>query len=133
MIPRNRPIAVLDSSAVLAYLKREPGYEHVRAALEAGAVISTANLAEVYARVAAGGQDIDAVATRLFALGLRSEPLTETDARASARFYPQTRPHGLSLGDRTCLALGLRLRLPVLTTDRAWATLSVGVEVRLLR
>jgi ribonuclease VapC len=42
---------VLDASAVLAYLQQEMGYEKVREALEAGAVVSTVNLAEVYAKV----------------------------------------------------------------------------------
>jgi ribonuclease VapC len=43
------------------------------------------------------------------------------------------RQRGLSLGDRACLALAESLRQPVLTTDRAWRGLSVGVEIRLIR
>jgi PIN domain nuclease of toxin-antitoxin system len=50
---------VLDASEVLAYLKREPGYEQVREALTAGAAISTANLAEVYAKGGAAGQELN--------------------------------------------------------------------------
>jgi len=38
----------------------------------------------------------------------------------AAALRPLTRRHGLSLGDRACLALGWRPRLPVLTADRAW-------------
>jgi PIN domain nuclease of toxin-antitoxin system len=47
----------------------------------------------------------------------------------------QTRPLGLSLGDRACLALARRERLPALTADRIWlqAGTLIGVEVRLIR
>jgi ribonuclease VapC len=131
--PRIRPTAVLDASAVLAYLKREPGYEKVRNALEAGATISMVNLGEVYARVVASGQVLAPVAASLLVLGLAPEPFTESDARASAGLYPQTQTLGLSLGDRACLALGMRLSLPVLTTDRAWTDRALPVEVQLLR
>jgi PIN domain nuclease of toxin-antitoxin system len=44
-----------------------------------------------------------------------------------------TRQAGLSLGDRACLALGLTRGLPVLTADRVWAQLDVGVEVVVCR
>ncbi|MBA2515401.1 MAG: hypothetical protein H0V26_13925 [Solirubrobacterales bacterium] len=43
------------------------------------------------------------------------------------------RPPGLSLADRCCLALAHRLGLPILTANRAWATIDVGVEVQLIR
>ena len=124
---------VLDASALLAYLQREPGYEEVRRVLDASAAISTVNLAEVYSKVAAAGRQIEAVAIRLPALRLRPEPFTEADARTSGALYPATRPLGLSLRDRACLALGLRLHLPVLTADRAWSSLRVGVEIRSIR
>jgi ribonuclease VapC len=130
---RNPSGAVLDASAVLAYLKRESGYDSVRQALDAGAAISTVNLAEVYAKVVTAGQQLDAVAVRLVALGLRPLPFTEDDARASATMYPTTRTLGLSLGDRACLALGQRLRLPVLTADRAWTRLTTGFDIRVIR
>jgi ribonuclease VapC len=44
-----------------------------------------------------------------------------------------TRAQGLSLGDRACLALAERLALPVLTADRVWADLDLGIEVVLIR
>ena len=44
-----------------------------------------------------------------------------------------TRPAGLSLGDRACLALAERLGLPALTADRAWGALQVGIPVDVIR
>ena len=124
---------MLDASAVLAYLLQEAGFEQVHAALVNGAAISTVNLAEVYARIVARGLNVVAVAQRLAALGLTALPFMEEDARASAALYPQAQTLGLSLADRACLALGRRLGLPVLTTDRTWTRAPFGVEIRLLR
>ena len=39
----------------------------------------------------------------------------------------------LSLGDRACFALGVRLGLPVLTIDREWRKLALNVQVRAVR
>jgi ribonuclease VapC len=50
-----------------------------------------------------------------------------------ARLRPLTRAQGLSLGDRACLATGLRLGRPVITADRSWAALDVGVTIQLIR
>ena len=60
-------------------------------------------------------------------------PLTDVDARVMAKLRPLTRSAGLSLSDRACIALGLRLGSAVLTTDRGWATLDLGLEVLLAR
>jgi len=55
------------------------------------------------------------------------------DAERTAELRSVTRQHGLSLGDRACLALALRAARPVLTADRAWENVGVGVEIHLLR
>lgn len=54
----------------------------------------------------------------LQALGLVVETFTPEDAEIAGRLWEQTRQYGLSLGDRACLSLGLRLNVPVLTCDR---------------
>jgi PIN domain nuclease of toxin-antitoxin system len=64
---------------------------------------------------------------------LRVVPLNEDDSVTIARLRPLTRAHGLSLGDRACLATALRLGRPVLTADRSWANFDVGVTIRLIR
>lgn len=124
---------VLDASAVLAYLQKEAGGEEVRREIAAGAWISSVNLSEVYVKLAAQGVDFEASGARLIALGLQPLPFSEEDALLSARLYPRTRPSGLSFGARACLSLARRLERPALTADRAWAKLSLGVEVRVIR
>jgi ribonuclease VapC len=130
--------SVLDASALLAYLQGEPGSSTVEAALAAGAVISIVNYAEVLSRLADVGEDPATANHRLSEQGLMRGllevvPLTEEDAVVIAQLRTSTRAHGLSLGDRACLATGLRFSGPVLTADRTWALLDVGVIVQLIR
>ena len=131
--------SVLDASALLAYLQRERGSEQVRDAIGEGAAIGAANWAEVLSKLVDAGEDAVALAGRLEREGLIDNavavvPLTAEDALAIAQLRQATRAAGLSLGDRACLALGRRLGLPVLTTDRAWNDLALtGITVRAIR
>jgi ribonuclease VapC len=51
----------------------------------------------------------------------------------AGRLWDQTRQAGLSLGDRACLSLGLRLGVSVLTSDRVWASLGLGISIQVIR
>lgn len=130
--------AVLDASALLAYLRDEPGAEAVADAVAGGAAISTVNLGEVLSRVADRGADPARVARQMTARGLLDgaitvEAFTSADAVEVGRLRPLTREHGLSLGDRACLALARRLALPAVTADTAWAKLGLELELRQIR
>ncbi|WP_114313195.1 type II toxin-antitoxin system VapC family toxin [Thermus caldifontis] len=129
--------AVLDASALLALILDEPGAQRVEEALAGGAAISAVNLGEVLSKVAERGWDPQEVQERLRGEGileaLRVFPFTEEDALWVARLRPLTRPLGLSLGDRACLALAQRLSLPALTADVNWRGLSLGVAVEVVR
>jgi ribonuclease VapC len=129
---------VLDASALLAYLREEPGADVVAEAIADGAVISTVNLAEVFSRSADRGADPAKLSARLTQSGLLDgaitvEPFTATDAIDVAHLRPLTRDAGLSLGDRACLALARRLGAPVLTADTAWQGATHGAELRPIR
>ena len=129
---------VLDASALLAYLLREAGSGHVREALPRGAAISAVNWAEVLSKLSDVGQRPEAAAQQLTEQGLLGEailvfPLDEALAMEIARLRPLTRSAGLSLGDRACLALARRLGLPVLTADRTWSQLHLGVKMLPIR
>jgi ribonuclease VapC len=129
---------ILDASALLAYIQDEPGSTIVEASLVSGSVVNALNYAEVLSRLSDGGQDAATAHRRMQEQGLVGDvlkvvPLHEDDAVVIARLRPFTRAQGLSLGDRACLATGLRLGRPVITTDRAWEHIDVGVTVRLIR
>jgi ribonuclease VapC len=123
---------VLDASAILALLNAEPGAEAVEETLP-GAVISTVNLSEAVAKLAEKGMPETVIRVALGEIGLRVIPFDEGLAYRAGMLRVSTRSAGLSFGDRACLALGRQLNLPVLTTDRDWASVDVGVEVRLIR
>lgn len=127
------PRKLLDASALLAYLQREPGFEAVREALREGAAISAVNLAEVAGKLKAKGKDPERIVRRLLAMGLEVLPFTLEEALEAGALDPLTRPLGLSLGDRACLAAGRVRGLAVLTADRTWAGVVPGVEVVVVR
>lgn len=122
----------LDASALLAYLQDEPGSDTVEAAL-ADSVMSSVNWAEVVQKTIAGGIAVERMLHDLAALGLAVLPFTAEEAETAGRLWIQTRKHGLSLADRACLSLGLRLNIPILTTDRIWTKLGLPLEIRALR
>ncbi len=132
-VPGAEPASVLDASAVMAHLNDEDGAAAVREAMRVGAAISVANWAEVLSNAAMAGDD-----PRRLAEDLRDavivEPITEADCVEIAKLHhPVTKPQGLSLADRACLALAVRLSVPALTTDHVWADANVAAEVKLLR
>jgi PIN domain nuclease of toxin-antitoxin system len=124
--------AVLDASAVLAVLNGEPGNERVTEVLP-DAAISAVNLSEVMAKLAEWGMPQEAIVASLSGLGLKVYPFDEATALPAAMLRPQTKALGLSFGDRACLALGVRLSAPILTTDRHWRSLRLPVKVEVIR
>lgn len=131
-------MTVLDASALLAWLQGEPGAERVDEALRQGATIHTVNWAEVLTKLVSRGARPADVTRQLSERGVLGQLLLveagqPQDAEVVAELYTTTRSAGLSLGDRYCLALGQRLGVPVLTADRAWSVLGVGVTVELMR
>jgi ribonuclease VapC len=124
---------ILDASALLALLGDESGADLVATAIAEGASIGAVNLAEVASTLTGFGMPATEVREVLSGLVLRVLDFDEDLAHRVAALLPITRTHGLSLGDRACLALGQREGLPVLTADRAWAGLDLGLEVRSVR
>lgn len=123
--------AVLDASALLAYFQDEPGGEVVEAVLPES-VISSVNWAEVVQKLIVAGVVVDGMREDLQSLGLAIAPFLPEDGTMTGQ-WQQTRQYGLSLGDRACLSLGLRLNVSILTSDRAWTNLSLTLDVRMIR
>ena len=122
----------LDASAVLALLNQEPGHEEV-SALISRSILGSVNLCEVLGKlIDAGIVEADArEAVEL--LGVPIIPFDAEMALAAAALRPHTRTLGLSLGDRSCLALALARGATVVTTERAWAKLKFGLTIHLVR
>lgn len=127
--------SVLDASAILAVLLREPGCQAVGDALNAGATVCTANLAEVATVLIRRGVPIDEAHGTIEELPVRIADLDLDLAMRAAALFPRTRAAGLSLGDRVCLALAQREGLPAVSADRAWVTIApeLGIEIKSFR
>lgn len=123
---------VLDASALLALLNGEEGADTVQQFFP-DAVISTVNLAEVVTRLSAVGMPEDEIHEVVDILGLETVPFDDEHAFQAGFLYPQTRPFGLSLGDRACLALAQSIEAPAITADRVWNEADIGVKVKLIR
>ncbi|QJW98429.1 type II toxin-antitoxin system VapC family toxin [Frigoriglobus tundricola] len=123
---------VLDASAVLAVAKAEPGAEHVTRGLRRG-VMSTVNVAEVFAKLLYNGVPVADIALGLGSLVAEVVPFDREQAEAAAALHARTRALGLSLADTACLNLGARLGLPVVTTDRDWAKIEGVGPVEVIR
>ena len=123
---------VLDSSALLAFILTEPGAEVVGEVI-GDALMSSVNFAEVVTKLITRSGSLDSAR---MALGV-AEPdvvdFTRPLAEQAGGLVARTRSKGLSLGDRACLALAQREGVPAFTADRAWASLDIGVEIRLIR
>jgi len=122
---------ILDASALLSYLRQEPGAEVVDGVL-GDSVMASENWAEVVQKSISVGVDVQRMLEDLQALGMKVEPFLPEDGDMAGRLWAPTRQLGLSLGDRACLSHGLRLRLTVLTCYRAWAQLPLDVVIQLL-
>jgi ribonuclease VapC len=125
--------AVLDASAILAVLFEERGAEKLTDEILEGAVVSTVNLAEVQTKLVRMGHDPEKAWVDALLLETPPEPYTADQARIAGTLVQKTQSFGLSLGDRSCLALAITLKAPVYTTEKIWKDLKVGVPIHVIR
>jgi len=127
-------VAVLDSSALIAALMREPGAERVGAVLN-DCTMSTVNFSEVVAYGTRRGRSEAEIRAWLEPLKIEPVDFDLGLAYDAGLLMPVTKQFGLSFGDRACLTLARRLGVKVLTTDRAWQQIAdaVGIEVEVIR
>src|SRR3990167_2857368 len=100
-------VAVLDTSALLAYIKGEPGFEPVEKIIDKS-IMSVINLTE--AIIVLGRKNPSKLDYYQMAVNELIVHKYETDAKlmliASAISVKHREKHNLSLGDCYCLALG---------------------------
>jgi PIN domain nuclease of toxin-antitoxin system len=123
---------VLDASAMLAVLRREPGADVVVPHLR-GARMSTVNCAEVLQKSSEIGASAKALLRIMEDLEVQVVDFSLGHATACAALLEPTRSLGLSLGDRACLALGMAEEALVLTADRRWNHPAVTARMKFIR
>ena len=100
--------SVLDASALLAYLRREPGWEQVLQVFTGTATMTTVNFGEVAGWLVRNGADETAVRALRNGLVFPLTPVDDDLCIRAALLEPLTRSKGLGIGDRLCLALAAR-------------------------
>ncbi len=120
---------VLDSSAILAVIFGESGSEFVRPLLD-NSLVSTVNFAEVCTKLAENAILSSQSVDDLQKLGLEIIDFDLEQAVKAAELRPLTKHLGLTLGDRSCLALAILRDTTAVTADQDWKKLTVcPVEV----
>ncbi|MFJ5932249.1 type II toxin-antitoxin system VapC family toxin [Sphingomonas sp. TX0543] len=123
---------VLDASALLCVMFGEPGAERVEERLTR-ALVSAVNYHEVFAKLVDRGVDAEEAKTMLGDLDIDIIEVDREQADLGGALRAHTRKAGLSLGDRTCLALAQSKGAVAVTTDHAWRELDVDIEVEVVR
>ena len=123
---------VVDSSAVIALLKNEPGAEKVADCLSS-CYISTVNYTEVVTYFVRQGIDEKTINESLSHLRFQVIPFDKEQAFAAGILEKHSKAFGLSLGDRCCLTLASLRQLPALTGDQAWRHLQDVVSIEFFR
>ena len=123
---------LLDASALLALLFREPGAEEVVKLID-DCEVHAVNLAEVVRRLMKAGAAAEEVERVPGELGLEVlETVSAADAFAAGKLGFEARAQGLSTGDCVCLAVAERTERAVVTADRRWSEVA-GVRVRVVQ
>lgn len=124
---------VLDSSALLALIQNEPGAEIIKPLLNI-TVMSTINVAEsltVLQRANISPQEALSLINDIVNMIV---PFDLEQARHVAELQSHVQHKGLSLGDRACISLGIKLQASIYTADKVWSELKLmGAEIKLIR
>lgn len=90
--------------------------------------MGTANWSEVAQKVIQHGRNWPQARALLLSYDLTLESVTAGDAESAASLWNES--SHLSVGDRLCLALALRLKTQVLTADARWGRDDPVVQIR---
>lgn len=124
---------VFDSSALIMLFAKELGYETVRKYMKY-AIISSINIAEVYKYCIEVQNLTEDDCRNLVKLsGIKIIDFCQEQALITAKIIRKTKQYGLSLGDRSCIALAMVKNYPILTCDKIWQKLDLDVEFIMAR
>lgn len=125
---------VIDSSALIAYLRHEAGYKQVeRLLLKGGLLLSSVNRTEIKGKLIGVGafttKQVDEALANFEEL-LEVVPFDIQQSDLAAYYYARRKPYNLSLGDCACLALAEAKSVNVITAEAAWAKL-LGLPIKI--
>jgi PIN domain nuclease of toxin-antitoxin system len=129
---------VLDASAVLAMIFREPGGDRVETALDATSqgtdteiAISSVNWCEVLTKLQRSPAALTPQELAGILSGVEVVPFERSGAELAAQI--NLLAPFISLGDRACLALASARKAAAWTTDKTWNRVKASVAIEFLR
>ncbi len=125
-------IYVLDASAILAAFFDETGADRVADRMP-GALVSAVNYHEVVAKLVDRGSPLADILDIMGQLDVEVVAVDRAQAAAGGLLRAGTRAAGLSLGDRSCLALAKARKATAVTADKAWQDLDLEVAIEIIR
>jgi len=126
-------IIVFDSSAFIALLAKEKGFETIQTHLR-NAVISSVNVAEIYKYCIDVQKLTESECQDIIAMsGIKIIDFDEKQSLITAKIYPTTKKYGLSIGDIACVSLAIINNCPIITCDRIWKNIKLNVEFIMVR
>ncbi len=115
---------ILDASALLALLHQEKGADMVKPLIKI-AVMSTINVSEVLTVLQRTDISPREALISISDIIQNIMPFDLEQAQLTVELNALTKSKGLSLGDRACIALGQKMKLPIYTADRIWGELQL--------
>ncbi len=123
---------ILDSSALLALIKKEQGAEIVEK-LIGRVIMSSINLSEVAATLLDSDMSVKECQECIEPFIEKIIPFGKEESFSTAALKKLTKHKGLSQGDRACIALGLSTGYPIYTADKVWAELDLNCIINMIR
>ena len=124
--------AVLDASALLAFINQENGSKIAEGYLP-DAIMSSVNIAEVVAVLSLVDIPEDIIIGIINDLSIEIINFDQEQAIQTGFLRKKTKAAGFSLGDRACINLAFVRNLTVVTADKIWDTLGLINNIALIR
>lgn len=122
---------LLDTSVIIALLKKESGYKILEEVI-ASSAISSVNLSEsvsVLTRSNIAENEIDVIVTVIVPEII---PFCENIAIKTCKLSRLTKDYGLFLGDRKCIAIGCYYNMEIYTTDKIWLKVADTITTKII-
>jgi len=124
---------VLDASALLALIKNEQGAEIVEELL-GNIVMSSVNVSEVASILLDSKMSVTEAREAIEPFIDSIVPFDLEQSINCASLGKISKHLGLSLGDKACITLGIKLGVPIYTADKIWQEFkSKEVNIKLIR
>ncbi|WP_341748898.1 type II toxin-antitoxin system VapC family toxin [Candidatus Tisiphia endosymbiont of Sialis lutaria] len=122
---------LLDTSAIIALLKKEPGYKILEDVIASSSIasINLSELVSVLTRSNIAENEIDIIVADIVPEII---PFCENIAIKTGKLSRLTKDYGLSLGDRACIATGCYYNMEIYTTDKIWLKVADNITTKII-